>query len=32
VLSRGRTIIENGKYVGQAGSGEFVRRRRYSGA
>jgi len=31
VLSRGRTIIENGKFVGKAGSGEFVRRQRYAG-
>ena len=31
VLSRGRTIIENGKFVGKAGSGEFVRRQRYNG-
>src|SRR5271169_2471950 len=31
VLSRGRTIVENGKFVGKAGSGEFIRRQRYSG-
>ncbi len=31
VLSRGRPIIENGAFVGRAGSGEFVRRQRYSG-
>jgi dihydropyrimidinase len=31
VLSRGRTIIENGKFVGKAGSGEFIRRQVYSG-
>src|SRR6202522_3237425 len=31
VLSRGRTIIENGKFVGKAGSGEFIRRQRYNG-
>jgi dihydropyrimidinase len=31
VLSRGRTIIENSKFVGKAGSGEFIRRQRYSG-
>src|SRR5277367_596295 len=31
VLSRGRTIIENGKFVGKAGSGEFIRRQTYSG-
>src|ERR1700729_1251818 len=26
VLSRGRVIVENGKFVGRAGSGEFIRR------
>ena len=26
VLSRGRVIVDNGKFVGRAGSGEFVRR------
>jgi dihydropyrimidinase len=31
VLSRGRTIIENAKFVGQAGSGEFIRRQTYAG-
>src|SRR5271170_3350632 len=31
VLSRGRTIIENSKFVGRAGSGEFIRRQRYNG-
>jgi dihydropyrimidinase len=31
VLSRGRTIVENGKFVGKAGSGEFVRRATYAG-
>jgi dihydropyrimidinase len=31
VLSRGKTIVEGGKFVGKAGSGEFVRRARYSG-
>jgi len=30
VLSRGRTIVENGKFVGKAGSGEFIKRRQYS--
>jgi len=25
-LSRGRTLIENGKFVGKAGAGEFVKR------
>jgi dihydropyrimidinase len=32
VLSRGRAVIENGKFVGKAGSGEFLKRRGYSGA
>jgi dihydropyrimidinase len=31
VLLRGRTVIEGGKFVGKPGSGEFVRRQRYSG-
>jgi dihydropyrimidinase len=31
VLSRGKPVIENGAFVGRAGSGEFVRRQRYSG-
>ncbi len=31
VLSRGRAVIENGKFVGKAGSGEFVRRQTYAG-
>jgi dihydropyrimidinase len=31
VLSRGRTIIDNGKFLGKAGSGEFIKRQRYSG-
>jgi len=31
VLSRGRTIVENGKFVGKAGSGEFIRRQTYAG-
>ena len=26
VLSRGRVIIENGKFVGKAGAGEFIKR------
>ena len=26
VLSRGRTLIENGKFVGKAGAGEFIKR------
>ena len=32
VLSRGRAIIENGKFVGRPGAGQFVRRQGYSGA
>ena len=31
VLVRGRLVIENGKFVGRAGSGEFIRRQRYAG-
>jgi len=31
VLSRGRPVIENGKFVGKPGSGEFVRRQTYAG-
>jgi dihydropyrimidinase len=31
VLSRGRPVIEEGKFVGRAGSGEFVRRQPYGG-
>jgi dihydropyrimidinase len=31
VLSRGKTIIEGGRFVGKAGSGEFLRRQPYSG-
>jgi dihydropyrimidinase len=30
VLSRGRTVIESGKFVGRPGSGQFLRRRPYS--
>ncbi len=30
VLSRGRLLIDNGKFVGRAGHGEFVKRQRYS--
>jgi dihydropyrimidinase len=26
VLSRGRVIVDNGKFIGRAGSGEFIRR------
>ena len=32
VLSRGRVIIENGEFKGRPGSGEFIKRRQYSGA
>jgi dihydropyrimidinase len=31
VLSRGRTVIDKGKFVGKAGSGEFIRRQVYNG-
>jgi dihydropyrimidinase len=31
VLSRGRVIVENGAFKGRAGSGEFIKRRQYSG-
>lgn len=31
VLSRGRAIIEDGKYTGKAGDGEFLRRGTFSG-
>jgi dihydropyrimidinase len=31
VLSRGRVIIEDGKYTGRAGDGEFIRRSAFSG-
>jgi dihydropyrimidinase len=31
VLSRGRTVIDSGKFVGRAGSGQFLRRQTYSG-
>ena len=31
VLSRGRTVIDSGKFVGRAGSGKFLRRQTYSG-
>jgi dihydropyrimidinase len=26
VLSRGRVVVDNGKFIGRAGSGEFIRR------
>jgi len=32
VLSRGRVLIDNGKFEGRAGAGQFVRRQSYSGA
>ena len=32
VLSRGRVVVENGKFTGKPGSGEFIRRAQYSGA
>ena len=31
VLSRGRVVIEGGKFVGRPGAGEFVRRQTYAG-
>ncbi|HEU4386198.1 MAG TPA: dihydropyrimidinase, partial [Blastocatellia bacterium] len=31
VLTRGRVIIEDGKYLGKAGDGEFLRRSAFSG-
>ena len=31
VLSRGRTVIDRGKFVGRPGSGQFLRRQTYSG-
>ena len=31
VLSRGRVVIEDGKYIGKAGDGEFLRRGTFSG-
>src|SRR5271156_3583 len=31
VLSRGRVIVENGEFKGRAGSGEFIKRRQYTG-
>ncbi len=32
VLSRGRVLVEDGKFTGRPGAGEFVRRQSYSGA
>jgi len=31
VLSRGRPVIENGKFVGRPGAGQFLRRQTYAG-
>ncbi len=31
VLSRGRPVIDSGKFVGRAGAGQFLRRQTYSG-
>ncbi len=31
VLSRGRAVIEDGKFIGRAGAGQFVRRQTYAG-
>jgi dihydropyrimidinase len=31
VLSRGRVVIENGKFAGRAGSGEFLKRQEFAG-
>jgi len=31
VLSRGRTVIDSGKFVGRPGSGQFLRRQTYAG-
>ena len=31
VISRGRVVIEDGKYVGKAGDGEFLKRGTFSG-
>jgi dihydropyrimidinase len=32
VLSRGKVVIEDGKYVGNPGDGQFLRRGTFSGA
>lgn len=32
VLSRGRVVIENGKFIGRAGAGQFIRRQTFAGA
>ncbi|MGD0697201.1 MAG: dihydropyrimidinase [Terriglobia bacterium] len=31
VFSRGRLVVDNGKFVGRAGQGEFIKRQRFSG-
>jgi hypothetical protein len=31
VLSRGRVVIDDGKYVGKAGDGQFLKRSAFSG-
>ena len=31
VLSSGRLVINNGKFVGKAGTGRFLKRQTYSG-
>jgi dihydropyrimidinase len=31
VLSRGRTVIDSGKFVGRPGAGQFLRRQTYAG-
>jgi dihydropyrimidinase len=31
VLSRGKTVVENGLFVGRPGTGEFLKRQRYAG-
>jgi dihydropyrimidinase len=32
VLSRGRVVVEGGKFVGRAGAGQFIRRQTFAGA
>jgi dihydropyrimidinase len=32
VISRGRVVIEKGKFQGRAGAGEFLRRQTFAGA
>jgi dihydropyrimidinase len=31
VLSRGRVIVQDGKFTGRAGAGEFIRRQSFTG-